>query len=186
MKRENKSLHFLRWVLGLALLPMLAAILFIGIAYFQSISRYDENLFTPAYQDAYQAPYRASGGLEQALQTGDEDLYNTLTGLRQKRSVPEANPDIIYGVLLEVDEKEYFHYMFIDRHTYRRSMYYLQEVDGRWVVAPEDAYFYYHSGLWLKVFLPVTIIYLLTLFVIALVIGVFRVSREVREARGRV
>ena len=181
---HKKTLRFLRWILGLALVPFIAALLYIAVAYVQGISRYDESLFTPAYQDTYEAPYRVSGDLEKAIQTGDEELYNVLTGLQQKRSIPEVNPDIIYGVLLEVDEQDYFHYMFIDKHTYRRSMYYLEEVNGRWVVAPEDVHFHYHSGRWMKVFLPATIVYFLLLFVIALAVGVFRVSRDIREARG--
>ncbi len=91
---HKKPFHFLRWILGLAIVPFVAALLYIAVAYIQGISRYDESLFTPAYQETYNAPYRASGDLEKALQTGDEDLYNALTGLEQKLSIPEVNPDI--------------------------------------------------------------------------------------------
>jgi len=155
LKRQNRQFDLLRWIIGLASVPLLAVVAFAVIVFFQGYDRYDETLFTPAYQERYKAPFIVSGLLEEVLQTGNEDLYGELTGLRLVQPLPEVNPDIIYGVLLEVDEAEYFHYMFIDKDTFKRSMYFLEEVDGRWVVAPEDAYFLYHSGEWLKAYIPV-------------------------------
>jgi len=183
LKRQNRQFDLLRWIIGLASVPLLAVVAFAVIVFFQGYDRYDETLFTPAYQERYKAPFIVSGLLEEVLQTGNEDLYGELTGLRLVQPLPEVNPDIIYGVLLEVDEAEYFHYMFIDKDTFKRSMYFLEEVDGRWVVAPEDAYFLYHSGEWLKAYLPVTIVYLLFVTVIGTGIGVYRIAAKIREEK---
>jgi hypothetical protein len=183
LETQDKQLNYLWWIFGLALLPLLAALIFLGVVFAQGINRYEEVYFSPEYQERYRAPFVVSGALEQVLQTGDQELYQELTGLRRETTLPEVNPNIIYGVLLQVDEAEYFHYMFIDKNTFKRSMYFLEEVDGRWVVAPEDAYYFYHSGQWLKAYLPSTIIYLLVLVVVGTGIGVFHLSEKIRERR---
>jgi len=183
MNPKERHLNYLGWILGLALVPLLAVLIFAVIVFVQRYDRYDEALFTSAYQERYRAPFIVSGLLVEVLQTGNDGLYEELTGLRKTPAIPEVNPDIIYGVLLEVDEAEYFHYMFIDKNTFKRSMYFLEEIDGRWVVAPEDVYFLYHSGEWLKAFLPLTIVYLLILLVIGTGIGVYRMTAKIREER---
>ncbi len=183
MNRTVKRYNALYRIIGLVLLPIIIAALYVIFVLVQGIFRYDQAYFTQYYQEAYQAPYLASGALELAIQTGDDDLYAQLTGLRVQNHLPITNPDIVYGVLLETDDNGYFHYMFINKHTYKRSMFYLQKVNDRWIVSPEDAHFLYYSDRWLKAFIPLTIVYWMILIVVELAIAVHRFSIRERDAR---
>ena len=180
MERENNAHLNWPWIVGLALLPLVIAGLYIGYANIQNWFRYDEAYFTPTYAETYDAPFAATSKLERVLQTGDAAVYAELTGLRRLPPVPEPNPKVVYAILLEVDEKDYFHYMYFNPDTYERLIYYLKEVKGRWVVVPQDAYFYYDSGQWLKLFLPVSFIYWPILLIATVAVLVFRATSRVR------
>lgn len=171
-----------RWLVALALLPLLAAGLYIASVTVQGWFRYDKAYFTPEFQERYHTPGVVAWELQQALQKGDAPLYAQLTGLRSAPRTLEPNPNIILTILLEVDERDYFHYLYFNVRTYRRTVHHIKEVNGRWVVVPEDAYFYFDSGRWFGVFLPVAIVWWLLLVVGSGGLVLFRTAARVREA----
>ncbi len=173
--------------IGLALLPLLLAGLFILFVLVQIPFRYDISYFTPQYQELYDGPGDVAAALEEVLRTGDSRLYSELTGLRREARTPEANPNMVLTIVLEVDELGYFHYLYYDVRTYRRAVYYIKEVGERWVVIPEDAIFAFNSGRWLVTFTPLAAIWWVILFFVGLGVMIFRGSARFREelARGQ-
>jgi hypothetical protein len=137
--------------------------------------------FTPQYQEIYSAPGHVAVTLEEVLQTGDSRLYSELTGLRIKARTPEANPNMILTIVLDVDELGYFHYLYFDVKTYERAVYYIKEINDRWVVIPKDASFAYNSGRWLVTFAPLAAIWWAILFFVGLGLLIFRKSARFRE-----
>jgi hypothetical protein len=117
--------------------------------------------------------------LEQALQTDDRKLLAELQGLRRPVSF-DTNPRIIFVMLWERGDP-YITYFYIDMQTHERHMHYFEQVNGRWVVAPPDAYYYLHSRRWLIVFAPLVIVWWLVEIVVVLTVWVFRVSARLRE-----
>lgn len=173
------------WVLGLVLLPLIVAAIFVSLVKIKEVFRYDQTYFAPQHREAYSSPGAVARGLERALQQGDNALYAELSALRRFPLLPEANPYVGLAILLDVDEHDYFHYMYFDVSTYLRQTHYIKEVSGRWIVSPQDAYFYYDSGQWLRVFLPLALTWWGILFVIGLGRMVYRSSARMRESMGR-
>ena len=186
LRPEKRSLLYLYIFIGLALLPLLMAGLFILFVVVQIPFRYDMSYFTSQYQEIYNAPGNVAVALEEVLRTGDSLLYSELTGLRQEAQVPQANPNMALTIVLDVDDLGYFHYLFFDVKTYRRAVYYIKEVNDRWVVVPEDAIFAYNSGRWLATFTPLAAIWWTILICSGLGVLIFYRSARYREeiARG--
>ena len=187
MLRPDKKFGLNRYTfIGLALLPLLLAGLFILYVVVQIPFRYDMSYFTPQYQEIYSAPGNVAVALEEVLQTGDSLLYSELTGLRLKARAPQANPNMALTIVLDVDELGYFHYLYFDVKTYRRAVYYIKEVNDRWVVVPEDAIFSFNSGRWLVTFTPLAAIWWAILIFSGLGVLTFNWSARYREeiARG--
>lgn len=138
---------------AIMLLPLLLAGLFGLGAEIQGLVRLDQSYFGQAYIDQYDTPGSVARALEGALQTGDQELLAELQALRRPVAF-ETSPTLIFNMLWDRDER-YTSYLYFDMDTFYRHMYYFEEEAGRWVVSPTNAYFYWHSGRWLKVFLPV-------------------------------
>lgn len=187
LRPEKRSLHYLYIFIGLALLPLLLAGLFILYVVVQIPFRYDMSYFTPQYQEIYSAPGDVAVTLEEVLRTGDSRVYSELTGLRLKARAPEANPNMALTIVLDVDELGYFHYLYFDVKTYKRAVYYIKEVNDRWVVIPEDATFAFNSGRWLVTITPLAAFWWVILFFVGLGLVIFRGSARFREelARGQ-
>ena len=171
--------------IGLAVLPVLLAGLFILYVVVQTPFRYDMSYFTPQYQEIYSAPGNVAVALEEVLRTGDSLLYSELTGLRLEARAPQANPNMALTILLDVDERGYFHYLFFDVKTYRRAVYYIKEVNDRWVVVPEDAIFAFNSGRLLVTFTPLAAIWWTILIFSGLGIMIFLRSARFRKEMAR-
>jgi len=153
-----KQYHWIRLALA-ALIPLCAAGIFILIAHLQAWFRYDARYFTPEYQSSYESPGDVAVALESAIRTSNQVLYEELTGLRFEPHPIRHNPNLRLAILLDVDEIGYFQYLFFDVKTYERSAFYIKQVMDRWVVVPQDAYFYWDSGRWLAVFTPLALIW---------------------------
>jgi hypothetical protein len=138
---------------------LFAAGIFVLIANLQAWLRYDPRYFSPEYQSTYEAPSAVASALEKVIRTDDQALYEELTGLRFRPRPLEPNPNMRLALLLEVDEASYFQYLFFDVKSYRRATYYIKPVMDRWVVVPQDVYFYWDSGRWLAVFAPLALIW---------------------------
>ncbi len=72
--------------------------------------------------------------------------------------------------------ERYFSYLFMDTRTYLRYAYHVEKVNGRWVVAPPDGYYYLHSGEWMKVFAPLASIWWVVELVVILAGLAYRVT----------
>ncbi|MGD8751950.1 MAG: hypothetical protein PVG14_11035 [Anaerolineales bacterium] len=175
----------LYWFVALALFPILVALLYILFVRIEALFRYDDRFFTPSYQEIYSAPGPVAIALEQALQSGNQDLYNEITALRSNPETLQANPDMIMTIMLEADDAGYFHYLYLDMETFRRLTYYVKEQKNRFVMVPEGPYFYLDSGAWLEFFTPLALVWWLVLIVYQLGNFFFRVAARIREERFR-
>ncbi len=172
----NKRLY---WI-GLAVFPLLAVGLYVTFVKVQAHFRYDNAYFTTKYQDVYAAPGLVAFELEQALRTGDTAHLAVLQGLRQRPRPFEPMPNVRLLILWEVDDANYFNYLYFDERTYLRYMYHFKEVRDRWVVVSEDAYFYFDSGRWLDVFTPLAAVWWGVFIVVWLSLFLFQRSARIR------
>ena len=168
------------WIITLAAIPGILVLIYFLYARLQDSLRYDESYFTPAYLETYHSPGTIARALEGALREGDESLLKELQGLQRDPGNLEPNPNIVLSILIDVDEFGYFHYMFFDFSTYHRSTQHILEVNGRWVSAPDDLYFYWQTGRWWDFFLPPAMIWWVILFLAWLGIELFRYARRIR------
>jgi hypothetical protein len=168
----------LRGALAAALLPLVLAGLFALAVETHGLVRYDPAYFTPLYAQRYDTPGSVALALERALQAGDTALLAELQGLRHPATF-KTGSRIIFIMLLDSDDR-YFNYLYFDIDTYERHTHYIEQVGGRWVVTPMDAYYYFHSGRWLGVFLPVALVWWLVEAVVILAVWVYRSSAQFR------
>jgi len=180
--KKTKRRYYL-WIV-LAVLPLIVAGLYGTLVNLHLYFRYDEDYFQDSYNQKYQAPGPVALAVEKAIQTGDSALFQELSGMRRSFKI-EANPDVVFTVLLDVDDRGYFHYLYLDMSNYRRSTYYIKQVGERWVVVPDDLYFFWDSGLWWDVFLPIALVWWVVLTVVWLVVFVYRISSRIRESMHR-
>lgn len=166
--------------------PLVAAGIFILIANLQGWFRYDVRYFSPEYESTYEAPGAVAVALEEAIRTDDQALYEELTGLRFRPRLIEPNPNLRLAILLEVDKVGYFHYLYFDVKTYKRSTFYIKQVMDRWVVVPQDGYFYWDSGRWLVVFTPLALIWWGALAIGGFAYWVYWSAARFREERFRI
>ncbi len=177
--RPQRHRHWL-WIAGLALVPLLIAGLFMGFMARQRQARYDQTYFTSDFQELYATPGSVARQWEQALKTGDPTLVAELTSLASPPRI-EPNPNIILTILLEVDDAGYYHYLFFDIQTYERLTQYIKAVNERYVVVPVGVYFYWDSGQWQGVFVPVSVVWWLILIVAGAATSLFRIGARARE-----
>jgi hypothetical protein len=176
--RYLKTYIDLRWVLLIAAVPLIIAAIFIGGVWISGTFRYDAIYFTDAYREMYAAPGTTAMKLAEAIQTGDQQLLAELQGLRRPADFP-TNPDIIFVMLWE-REASYITYFYMDIQTYDRYMYHLEEVEGRWVVSPADAYYYLRSGEWLSVAMPIAIVWWFLEIVVVIFTWLYHLSAQQR------
>ncbi len=152
-----KAMQPVRWpyVVLIMLLPLLIAAFFLAGMAIYGTQRYNDAYFMPTYQQRYDSPGAVIRPLEHALQTGNSQLYAELTGLRHAPPALQADPNLSFVMLIEIDKAHYYHYLFFDEKTMTRMTVHIKEVKGRWVVVPDDLYFYYDSGRWLSAYLPI-------------------------------
>ncbi len=162
---------------------MIVAAVFIAIASAQGIAalRYDDALFAEAYQQKYDSPRAALDGLEQVFRTGDRTLLKELEGTRRAR--PLLMTSDLFGAVMWSREHNLYSYMYWDADTFDRYLFHLDEIGGRWVVVPEDAYFFLRTGLWQATWLPIALVYWLAEIAALFVIGLARMSRRWQRNR---
>lgn len=166
---------------GLLLLPILVVGAFILIVRIQAIFRYDPAYFTPAYQERYASPGAAAIAIEEGLHNEDPSIYAELTGLRRQIHPPDANPNARLMMLWEVTDEDYYQYLFFDVVTYHRLMFNVKQVDGRWVMVPQDTFYFLDSGEWQLFFTPAVTIYWSLLVVILVGAGIFKLAARFRR-----
>jgi hypothetical protein len=176
MKRQTVFLG-----IGLFLLPLFAAGMFILVVRVQALFRYDRSYFTPHYQELYSSPGAVASAIELALHNDTPAVFAELTGLRRKIRPPQANPDLHLMVLLKVTDAGYFQYLFFNVKNYQRIVYNIKKVDGRWVMVPRDLTYFLDSGDWLLFFSPAVTIWWSVLAVIAIGMAIFYLAARFRE-----
>jgi hypothetical protein len=139
-------------ILVVALLPLVLLGLLAVAMQVHGVLRYDPAYFTEPYVDRYSKPDLVAKALERALQTDDRALLAELQGLRSPRAF-ETAPSIDLAMLSKRDD-HYLTYLYVDRHSYDRYTHHLEQFGGRWIVSPDDVYFFVRSGQWQRVFLP--------------------------------
>jgi hypothetical protein len=168
----------MRWILIVALLPVMIVGL-LGLAVLAwSLVRYDPAFFTEIYREQYGASASTARALEVALQAGDRMLLAELQGL-QSTTTFETGPSIDFVRLWEYSDR-YITYLYVDMQTYERHPHYVERVRGRWVVAPPDLYYYMRSGRWKGVFLPIAVVWWVLGTVAIAAVWLFRASPRFR------
>jgi hypothetical protein len=173
--------HTVFLVIGLFLLPLFAAGMYILVERIQGLIRYDPSYFTEYYQELYPSSGAVASAIELALHNNTPSTFAELTGLRHKMRPPQANPDIHLMVALKVTDAGYHQYLFFNVKTYERIVYNVKEVDGRWVLVPRDPYYFLDSGDWLLFFTPAATIWWSLLAVISVGMFTFRLATRFRE-----
>lgn len=171
-------------VIALVSVPLIIAGIYILGVQIHALFRYDQAYVASEYQEAYNSPGMVAIALEQALQNGDSQLYAELTGLKTDAEQMTPKPDLHFSILVDVDERDYFHYLYFDFDTMHRDTHYVKEVRGRWVAVPQDAYFYFDSGQWVKVFGPIAASWWVLLLAIAIMKLLSRLGARSRTAYG--
>jgi hypothetical protein len=140
--------------------------------------RYHRAYFAPEEVASYGSPASVAKALETALQTGDRTLLAELQGRRS--AVVRAMPNLVFVMLQERTDR-YYTYLYLNRDTYERYIYYVELVRGRYVVTPPDAYYYLHSGRWIAIFVPTAIAWWALGLGVVLVTWIYRLSTHMRE-----
>jgi len=178
----NPRAHYLKGI-GVALVPLILLGIYALYAYIHEQFRYDEKYFSEEFKEAYAAPGVVALELENVLRTGDKAQLSDLQGLRRAVRDVQPNPNLRFAILIEIDDQGYFHYLYFDSRTFLRETHYVKEVDNRWVVVPEDLYFYWDSGNWTSVFMPIAIVWWLILLVYELARFLFHRAAGYRKNR---
>jgi hypothetical protein len=168
------------YVLGLMVIPpVILAFLFL-IAGIQGLLRYNPAYFTPEIVERYSQPVSLIDDLENAIEKGDSKQMAVLRGTRQVPRGLKPLPDVHFTIFWD-QEGKYWNYLFQDTSTYTRYMQHLKIVNGRYVVVPENLYYYIDSGLWKTFFFPLAIIWWLIVALFTLGMWVYRTMIKVRK-----
>jgi hypothetical protein len=153
--------------MGLAVLPLLllGIVLLAGVV--QGAVWYDSALFSEVYAGRYRTPDGVIARLEKAWQSGDTGLLAEVQGTRWKKGKLEAMPKVRFSIALP-REGEYLEYLFLDYANYHRYIVHIKMVNGRYVVVPENLFYYVNSGRWVRTFYPIAAIWWLALILFAL------------------
>ena len=148
-----------RWLVGLTVLPLVVIGLYLLLALILDIPalRYAPRYFTDDYRARYDSPSSVVMNLEHALRTDDRAAMAELEGLRHP-VIFATRANMRVSVLYDT-ENSYWNYLFFDTVSYERFAHHLEQINGRWVVAPEDIVYYYKSGDWKRTFFPLAAVY---------------------------
>ncbi len=136
----------LRWILTVAFLPFaLLGLMVLAMPLYGRV-RYDPAYFSASYLGRYATADATARAFEQAMQRGDREALAELYALRW-HSTFSTEPSLTL-VMLWGRTSHYATYLYLDRSTYERTLVPLEEVQGRWVVSPQDVYYYLRSGQW--------------------------------------
>ncbi len=149
---QSENLNLRPWII-VAVLPLIAMALYVLMTLGLNRNRYDAAYFTPEITGTYDTPGAVVKALEAALATQDTEALAELQGLREPQTLATSTT-LKFQTAMET-EGRYLRFLFSDERNYHRSMQFVTEVDGRYVAAPQDAYFYLRSGRWLGFFMPI-------------------------------
>lgn len=145
----------IRSLLAILLVPFVALGLLVLAIKVGGLVRYDPAYFVDEYVTEYGSSPVVARALERSLQTGNRGLSAELQGLRRPARFEAA--ETISFVKLWQRQGRYVTYLYVDMNSYERYPHHLEQIKGRWVVAPEDVRYYLYSGRWKDLFLPLAI-----------------------------
>ncbi len=134
----------LRSLLIVGLIPLVLLGLLVSAAKVYGLVRYDPAYFTETFRTQYDTPGAVAKALESALQGNAPSLSAELQGLRWP-AVLDGSPAITWVQLWERTDR-YTTYLYYDVSVNEPYPYHVEEVRGRWVVAPSDLYYFVESG----------------------------------------
>ncbi len=152
-----KRAVLLRSILAVALMPFVLLGLVVSVVKIYGLVRYDPAYFSETYVAQHNTPIEVGRALESALQNGDRALLIELQGLRWPVAF-ETSPDILWIMLWERTDR-YLTYLYFDMQTLEAYPHPLEQVKGRWVVAPRDLYYYVQSGEYKKAFVRLALVW---------------------------
>ena len=179
---EQKKLIDWPFVIGLLLLPWVIVLIMFGVKFIQEYTRYDDTYFTEEYREIYDTPSSVAFALEGALREADEELMVELLATKKGPSPMEPRPSLIFVFLLDRSDP-YLHYLYFNQSDYHRLIQYIKEVNGRYVAAEEDFYFYIDSGRWTDVAGPLILAWTILVIVATGMTFIYRYMARVRERR---
>lgn len=177
---KNRKLLDLPYVIGLMLLPIILAGVFLLATWISGLIRYDPALFSAEYQKRYAVPSPLLGELEKALRNGDEALMAQLQGTRRAQANLEPLPNVRFLIFWD-SHGEYTDYLFMDTRNYLRYLQHLRLVDGRYVRVPDGAFHLADSGRWKSFFGPLAGIYWLLVIIFTLCVWIYRLMSAYRQ-----
>jgi hypothetical protein len=166
--------------IALFLVPIAAAAVLLLAYALARAFRYDQAFFAPEYQVRYGEIGNLLSDLEQALRTGDRDLLAAVRGIRGTPGAFVANDNLRFSTFLD-KQGEYLNYLFYDITNYWRYHEPVRKVDGRYVVAPLDFYYFMDSGRWLEIWGPIATLWWLVLVVANSTSWFYRTMERVRR-----
>lgn len=179
---KGKRLIDWPFVIGLLLLPLAILLVMFAIKIVQEFTRYDESYFTEEYRARFESPGSVAIELEGALREADEDLMAELLGTHAGPDAMEPRTSLTFVFLLDV-EGDYFQYLYFNQDDYHRDVQNVKEVNGRYVTAEDDLFFYIDSGRWKEVAGPLIATWWVLVIVATGAMFVYRYMARVRESR---
>ena len=104
----------------------------------------------------------------------------SLQGTRRITANFEPRPRLIFAVLYSLDGG-YFNYLYVDARTFERVIQHVKEIDGRYVVVPENLYYYIDSGRWQAIFGPLLLTWWTVVVVATGALWIYRITARTRR-----
>ncbi len=166
-----------------AILPLVVAAAFTAAVRMSNADRFDPSYFTPEFVKKYSSADSVVLDLEKALREDDKELMAALQGLRQPVTYP-TGAKMSLERLSPTQNTRYMDALIIDRQTYQARGYHLGLIQGRWVVTPDDAFYYVDSGHWAAAWLPMALIWWLAEAVTILMLLIYYYGARWRREWG--
>jgi len=180
----RRSMPVVTVAIAAALLPLMAAALYVGIVRLANRDRFDPAYFTPELNVKYSTPGHVANALAGALQANDQAVLARLEGLRQPVAFPTGGERSM-ALLRPIAKSTYYMAMITDDKAKSYRIYRLGPAQGRWVVSPDDDYTLVDSGLWLAAWLPPALIWWVVEAASLIVLGVNTLLKRGRPDQTR-
>jgi hypothetical protein len=177
-----KSHRIIDWpyVIGLLLLPVFIAGIYLLIAWILAWTRYDPAYFSEDYRKRYSSPNDLLVDLETAIRDGDGELLAEVQGTRPAPGKLEKLSDVRFLIYWDGDQK-YSNYLFMDMKNFHRYMQHVRLVNGRYVRVPDGAFYLADSGQWKTTFGPLAVIWWLLVILFTLGVWIYRSMAAYRQ-----
>ena len=160
---KNHRLVEWHFILILAFVPIVIIGFVLAAGLTMGAVQYEPSYFTQDYTIRYQSTRSLLEALEQAVRNGDASKIAELQAVRWAPLKVKPLPSLQFSTFWSNDEK-YQNYLFFDASNNHRLIYHVKYVNGRYVWASENLYYYVDSGRWVRTFYPILAIWWIVLF----------------------